>query len=59
MQPIWGNVAALAVAVIFYTWRTWINLRVRRDRVLRERVAYLLWVLAERSDVAGSRVSVN
>ena len=29
------------------------------QRVLRERVAYLLWVLADRTDVAGSRVSVN
>jgi hypothetical protein len=48
MQPIWANVAALAVAVIFYTWRAFQQVRLRKDRALRERVAYMLWVMATR-----------
>jgi O-antigen/teichoic acid export membrane protein len=46
MQPLWGNVAALAVALIFYTWRSLDQLRQRRNRALRERVAYMLWIMA-------------
>ena len=47
MQPIWCNVAALAVALIFFIWRTHQQVRLRRDRLLRERVAHLLWVMVE------------
>lgn len=54
MQPLWGNVAALAIVFIFYTWRTYLNVLSRRERVLRERVAYLLWVLADRTELVGT-----
>jgi hypothetical protein len=50
MQPIWCNVAALAVALIFYIWRTHQQMVQRRHRQLRERVAYMLWVMAQRLD---------
>jgi hypothetical protein len=50
MQLFWANAAALTVALIFYTWRTYDQLRRRRGRLLRERVAYMLWVLATRTD---------
>lgn len=46
MQPLWCNVAALAVALLFYVWRTHARLRSRRQRALRERVTYMLWVAA-------------
>lgn len=46
MQPIWPNIAALAVAVIYYVWRARDEVRRRRDRAVRERVAYMLWVMA-------------
>ena len=46
MQPIFANVAALAVALIFYTWKMFNNVQSRRRRVLCERVAYMLWVMA-------------
>jgi hypothetical protein len=46
MQPIWFNVAALTVAIIYYTWRTFDEGRRRRERTLRERVAYMLWTMA-------------
>ncbi len=46
MHPIWANVAALAVAVIYYLWRAFEDVRRRRERTLRARVAYMLWVMA-------------
>lgn len=47
MQPIVANVAALAVATLFYLWRAHYQTRLRRLRALRRRVAYMLWVMAE------------
>jgi hypothetical protein len=46
MPPITLNVAALAVAVIFYTWRGYAQIRLGRDKRLRERVAFMLWTMA-------------
>ncbi len=50
MLPISLNVAALAVAVIFYTWRSYAVIQRKRQRRLRERVAYMLWAMAEQVD---------
>jgi len=41
-----GPIAALAVASIFYTWRAYLQDRVKHAHTLRERVAYMLWVMA-------------
>jgi hypothetical protein len=49
MQPILPSAAALAVAVIFYTWRAWQHVAYRRQR-LHERVAYMLWVVANQEE---------
>ncbi len=56
MQPLSGYVATLAVAVVYYVWRGYVQLQLRRQRLLRERVAYLLWVMAERIDASHSGV---
>jgi hypothetical protein len=53
MQVLVGNVSALAVAAIFYTWRAYRAVLWRRERQLRERVTYMLWVMAQRLE--GSR----
>ena len=58
MQPLWGNVAALAVAIIFYVYRAHQQVRVRR-RVLRERVAYMLWVMAQRVEAPAHPGTAN
>ena len=50
MEPIMSSAAALAVAVIFYTWRAWQQVQFRRERLLRERVAYMLWVMANQEE---------
>jgi hypothetical protein len=46
MQPMLSNVAVLAVTAIFYVWRAHVQACHRRERRLRERVAYMLWVAA-------------
>jgi len=47
MTTILCNVSALAVASIFYTWRLYYAERLQKHQeMLRERVAYMLWVMA-------------
>ena len=46
MELLCCNVAALAVAFLYYTWRAYHQARRARERVLRERVTYMLWVMA-------------
>jgi len=41
-------IATLAVAVIFYVWRAWWRIKMRH---LRERVAYMLWVSAQDTEL--------
>jgi len=48
MNPIYCNLAALSVAWIFYAWRAHVANLARRERTLRERVTYMLWVMANR-----------
>jgi hypothetical protein len=59
MIPICGNVAALAVAVIFYTWRSFMQLRDRKHRVLCDRVTYMLWRAADVSEEPVERLSAE
>jgi hypothetical protein len=46
MQPIWANMAVLVVALLYYVWRAHLQAKQARERVLRERVTYMLWVMA-------------
>jgi hypothetical protein len=46
MQLVYCNLCALAVATIFYTWRSYQGRHDQRERVLRQRVTYMLWVVA-------------
>jgi len=45
MQALPGCIAAMAVAAIYYGWRAW---WLQRMRTLRQRVTYMLWVMAQR-----------
>lgn len=58
MNPIDSCITALAIAVIFYIYRGYRHLLSRRQRVLRERVAYMLWVVAEKAERA-KRMAIN
>lgn len=46
MPAIVCSMAALSVASLFYTWRTYHDRLILKQRTLRERVAYMLWVMA-------------
>lgn len=48
MHVIPCGFAALVVASLFYTWRAYQEGLLRRERTLRQRIAYMLWVIAER-----------
>ena len=41
------NLTALAVAGLFYAYRDGYLAHLRRTKVLRERVAYMLWAAAQ------------
>ncbi|MCC6418396.1 MAG: hypothetical protein IT429_09160 [Gemmataceae bacterium] len=49
MQSICCSIAALTVACIFYSWRSYLDAMGRRERTLRERITYMLWVAASQA----------
>jgi hypothetical protein len=53
MQLFASSVSAAAVAmiyVIYGAYRDYLKLQLARDRTLRERVTYMLWVMANEVD---------
>jgi hypothetical protein len=46
MHSICCSIAALTVACIYYSWRAYTDCLGRRERTLRDRVTYMLWVMA-------------
>jgi hypothetical protein len=48
MQPLFVTAPTLAVSAIYCLWSAYLRHQQRRRRVLCDRVAYLLWVVAER-----------
>jgi hypothetical protein len=46
MSVIAGPFAALTVASLFYCYREYYTLLQKKNRRLRERVTYMLWVMA-------------
>ena len=50
MHTICCGIAALAVANIYYTWRSYVDALVARDRTLRDRVPFMLWTAADLAD---------
>jgi hypothetical protein len=46
MEPIISSAAALSVAIIFYAHRAYLDVLARRHRLLRQRVAFMLWSIA-------------
>jgi hypothetical protein len=50
MPNVFCGVATLAVAGIFYIWRSYHDVIDQKRRILRERVTYMLWMMAK--DVA-------
>ena len=42
------SMASLAIATLYYTWRDRIRVRELPSTILRQRVAYMMWVAAKR-----------
>ncbi len=42
------QLASLFIAGLFYIWRDLLTRRLQNTKLLRERVAYMLWVAANR-----------
>jgi len=49
VQMIACNLAVLAIAGIYYAWRDRHAKQFQQRAVLRDRVAYMLWVAAQRA----------
>jgi hypothetical protein len=49
MNPLATSMATLAVSTIFCLWRAYCQTREQRTRLLRERVAYMIWMAADRA----------
>jgi hypothetical protein len=47
MQALCGSVATLAVASIYCVWHAYFRDQLRHQRLLAERVAHLIWIMAE------------
>jgi len=46
MEQIVCSMSALSVALLFYSWRDYYGSVRRRQQILRDRIAYMLWVMA-------------
>jgi hypothetical protein len=58
MQPIVANMAALAVASLYYLWRAHYQAQQRHQR-LCHRVAYMLWVAAQSFEGADASLQLH
>ncbi|MBV9125370.1 MAG: hypothetical protein JO112_18600 [Planctomycetes bacterium] len=47
MQALGSGVGALAVAMIYYTYRDYFQAQFLKAKSLHERVAFLLWAVSE------------
>jgi hypothetical protein len=54
MNPLLCNLAAIVVALLYCFWRTHQQLIQRKHVQMRERVAFMLWVMAERVEERNS-----
>ena len=45
-MPLCLPLSALAIGLIYYSWRDGYYLRLLRDKKMHERVAYMLWTAA-------------
>jgi len=47
MEIVCWNLTALTIAAIYYGWRDGIVRRGQREKLLRERVTYMLWMATQ------------
>lgn len=49
LQMVTGYCAVLAIAVLYYAWRDGYAAKARQRTAIKDRVAYMLWVAANRA----------
>ncbi len=49
MQMLTGYCAVLAIAMLYYAWRDAFAVKSRQRGVMKDRVAYMLWIAANRA----------
>jgi hypothetical protein len=59
MNPVVCHFAAVAVAMLYCSWRRHHELLVQKQRVLRERVALMLWSIAQDSQEPDALLSAR
>ena len=50
MQALFTSLPTLTVSILYCVWNAYRASRLCRERKLRERVAYMLWVIATEVD---------
>ena len=50
MDPMVSTLPTLMVTAVYYCWHVYRTEMRRRNRLLRERVTYMLWVISQRMD---------
>ncbi len=50
MNPLSLSMATFAVSTIYIVWQNYRQLMARRERILRERVTYMLWCAANQEE---------
>ncbi|HVS37953.1 MAG TPA: hypothetical protein VMS17_20505 [Gemmataceae bacterium] len=48
MNPMLSTLPTLLITTVYYFWNVYQREFQRRDRILRLRVSYMLWVMAQR-----------
>ena len=46
MESLYSTLTALAVVGIYIFWQRYCEFRVRRERMIQERMTYMLWTMA-------------
>ena len=59
MQVFVTNMTALAVATLYYLWRAYHQMQLKRRRILCQRVAFLLWSVAGQIQGSDSGLSAK
>ncbi len=59
MNPIVCHFAALTVSMLYCLWRRHHELLMRKQRVVRQRVALMLWVIAQDQEETDSLLPVS
>jgi len=50
MNAMLPSITTLAISAIYCIWHGYREFCLRRESILRQRVAYMLWVVATRTD---------